>query len=99
MMVLILFGAFALLGIAAVLILQISDSSNAADERAANLERIEVIAALVCERGDRAQAGKSPIFKDDLNRNGYIKISSGCQRFVDLVQEDLVFDKDRVRPK
>ena len=94
-----LFGCMVLAGMAAVLVLQINDSANAADERAANLERIEIIAALACERGERLQAKKSPIVKDELNKNGFILISTGCQRFVDLVNEDLTFDQDRVMLK
>lgn len=94
-----LFGSIVLGAVILLLIVQLNQSSQATEEREANMERIRVIAALDCDRGERLQAGKSPLVKKDLTEKGFVLISPACQRFVDLLDEDLIFAKDRVMLK
>jgi hypothetical protein len=90
---LVLFGALALGCIGALLIFQLNEASKAEDERIANRRSIDVLGALVCERGERPDSD----FSKELRANNYIKISPTCQRFVTFLHEELEFDEDRVK--
>jgi hypothetical protein len=95
----ILFGTLAVAAIGILVLFLLNESSKADDERKSNSESIQVISALVCERGERIEEGKSPVVKDELNVKGFVTISLECQRFVDLLDEDLEYTGGQVRIK
>ena len=93
-MSLILFGALVLAGVVGLLIFQLSESSKADKEREYNRRAVDVNGALTCERVQRGQP--PPSFQDELDAKGYVTISPHCQRYVQLLGEDLVYENGRV---
>lgn len=83
-------------GLTLALYLQIKDSSNAAEERAANHQAIQVLGSLTCERATRLDNDEDADLYGELNKKGFVSISPECQRFVGLLQEDLVYDNEKV---
>lgn len=89
-----LFGALALAGIVLVLIMQIRESNRAADERESNHRQIQVLGATFCELN---RQGPETELKKELNDKGFITISANCQRFVSLLEQELVYGEGTVK--
>ena len=94
------FGCMVLGAVVLVLVLQISDSNRAAKERADNLRRIETLGALTCERSVRQNKGTENVeLGNEISTRGFVTISAECQRFVDLLRVDLLYEQGRVEIK
>lgn len=98
----ILFGALAVAAIGVLVLFLINESSKADEERKTNHESIQIISALTCERADRLTKNsnnKNPVVRKELDNKGFVSISPECQRFVDLLDEDLEYTGGQVRIK
>jgi hypothetical protein len=97
LMSIILFGALAVAAIGVLVLALVNESSKAEDERADNQRAIQVNAALACERGERLKDDRNTDLAGEINKKGFVQISLGCQNFVAVLQEDLVFSGGQVK--
>ena len=91
---LILFAALALAGIVAILLIVLSEANKADDERTSNRRQIQVLAAATCELANRSPP---PELKKELDEKGFVRISASCQRFVDLLERELLYEDGRIK--
>ena len=95
--VLILFGAIALAGVIAILVIQASNSNKANEERARLKAATQVIGALGCERAERIAKKKDPRLGRELQATGFVTISPTCQDYVAILGQGLVYEDGKVR--